>query len=920
VNRNGALRLRIHLPALLLAVRLTFGAFLFSPAAGADAGDPGRQSRPGFISGAKPRNGASFAPGAEWGSAALGPMVRAGRNNEEEAERLLSLGALFWDEGRIDRSAEYYSRALDLANNRAWAGTAAFCEGALAVIGLYESGKSHRRAQRLDEAERHFLRAVDLSRKIKSIPHEVKCLRQLSIVHYYRLGWDQYYSANKEAYDLADRNHLMREKAHCAFNLGFYRLKTGGFHAAHVMFSRAGDIYRRLDSIEDEVECDHNIGLVYYEVGDYDRALKKMDGLAEKTADEDMRAAIWISMGNARKKKTQLDGARRGLYEAAAYYRRALDVAIRSGNAFLETAALNNLGYLYYEADNPALALSYFRCGRRASERTPHLDLKCTVTANLANVYFKMGDYRSAEKHYAQALRDVPPGGFPAALWEVFYGLGRCHMSSGREKEALSCALKAVDLIESAAGNIESEQDRGNVMFNKHQVYESAIRLVYDEYLRSSGDFGPGLRVLSLLDRFKSRTLLDALLKENGRTPLDRPSGQAAPKAAGVLPGLTADDLLRCFGRETAVVMYSIGDSLSLAVIVARGKIDCFRLPDRISLEDAAARYWKLLSAPPPGTFPGYRAAHRLYKEILAPGLRRLPEGIKNIVFVPDGALNFLPFEALVMEIKADKSGVYLMDRYNISYAPSLSVLCRLLGAGSRAGQGPEGVLFVGKSDYGEYADVSDEDEYLSSLREGYLKNGVAFAPLRGVIHEAEFISSSLKKSKTTVLLNGAANEAAVKSIGLSRYRVVHFACHGLVDEDFPLRSSLVLSRNDVFGEDGFLQVPEIAGLGLRADLVVLSACRTGRGKLSRGEGVLGLARTFFYGGARSVLSALWNVDDGSTAVFMKYLYENLSNGLPKNEALRRAKQKMRRSEYSHPYFWAPFVLSGDFKSSCGLN
>ena len=112
--------------------------------------------------------------------------------------------------------------------------------------------------------------------------------------------------------------------------------------------------------------------------------------------------------------------------------------------------------------------------------------------------------------------------------------------------------------------------------------------------------------------------------------------------------------------------------------------------------------------------------------------------------------------------------------------------------------------------------------------------------------------------------------------------------------------------------EDGFLLVREIYNLRLTADMIVLSACQTGRGRLENIEGVLGLPRIFFYCGAGSVVSSLWKINDKSTTKFMFYFYKYISEGNSKPQALRLAKIKMMKTKYSHPFHWASFVLYGD--------
>jgi len=125
---------------------------------------------------------------------------------------------------------------------------------------------------------------------------------------------------------------------------------------------------------------------------------------------------------------------------------------------------------------------------------------------------------------------------------------------------------------------------------------------------------------------------------------------------------------------------------------------------------------------------------------------------------------------------------------------------------------------------------------------------------------------------------------------------------------------------DDESEEDGFLLVREIYNLRLSADMIVLSACQTGKGRLENVEGVLGLPRIFFYCGARSVVSSLWKINDKSTTQFMSHFYKYLSEGNSKSQALRLAKIKMINSRYSHPFFWASFVLYGDSSPLQGPN
>jgi CHAT domain-containing protein len=208
---------------------------------------------------------------------------------------------------------------------------------------------------------------------------------------------------------------------------------------------------------------------------------------------------------------------------------------------------------------------------------------------------------------------------------------------------------------------------------------------------------------------------------------------------------------------------------------------------------------------------------------------------------------------------------------------------------------------------------------------------------LRFAEREAKEIQALYPQS--TLLLKRDATEDKAK--GLSPQNdIIHFATHAELSEDDPLASAILLAKNDK--EDGRLEVREIFGMDLKANLIVLSACETGLGKLSRGDELVGLTRAFIYAGTPSVVSSLWKVEDASTAALMAGFYKNLKT-MTKVEALRQAQLQLIRAETptdlltrrgvesvgpnpqslppdpvsvstSHPYFWAPFILVGDGK------
>jgi CHAT domain-containing protein/Tfp pilus assembly protein PilF len=250
----------------------------------------------------------------------------------------------------------------------------------------------------------------------------------------------------------------------------------------------------------------------------------------------------------------------------------------------------------------------------------------------------------------------------------------------------------------------------------------------------------------------------------------------------------------------------------------------------------------------------------------------------KNLIVVPHGVLHKVPFAAL-----NDGKG-FVVDRYALSQVPSSSVV--------------EYVVNKRKEDQGRLlAFANPETDYVP----------LGFAEI-----EVKQISSLF--SKKDLFFRGEATEgrAKQKSSGPS---VIHFACHGEFNDRQPMQSGLLLSKDA--DNDGVLQVHEIFGMDLRnANLVVLSACDTARSKIQGGDDLVGLSRGFIYAGAPSILATLWEVDDNSTAILMKAFYENWrKKGVSKPEALRAAQMSLKAMpQYEHPFYWAPFIMIGDWK------
>jgi len=432
---------------------------------------------------------------------------------------------------------------------------------------------------------------------------------------------------------------------------------------------------------------------------------------------------------------------------------------------------------------------------------------------------------------------------------------------------------------------------------------------------------------------------------------------------------LRAPEIRELLDPDTVLLEYSLGDERSFVWAITQDSVNGFELPAREEIEAAAHRISTALTErnreESNETLPRRKvrlenaeidyatAAARLAHLVLDPVVPVL--GRKRLVVIPDGALQLVPFAALPAPAKNTPSSFnarlptaprLLMEDHEIINLPSASVLAvqrrtlanrspaphavavlanpvfdredeRVKEALSAKAKNPaaEPVQPGGQAPLSSAANSKQTSELTRALRDVGLKR---IAPLYFSQEEAESIIGLVPKGEGLAALNFRASRALATSPELSKYRVIHFATHGVLDLEHPELSGILLSMVDENGQpqDGYLRLYQIYNLNLPADLVVLSACQTAIGKQVKGEGLMALTRGFMYAGATRVVASLWKVDDAATAELMKEFYKQMfTAGLKPAAALREAQIKMsQQKRWRSPYYWAGFVLQGEWK------
>ncbi len=596
--------------------------------------------------------------------------------------------------------------------------------------------------------------------------------------------------------------------------------------------------------------------------------------------------------------------------------------------------------------------------GRRGAMSSPDRSAaESLIGLVLGGVAERGPEPTAAERVYEAAVAAAERSGSGELVWQALSRLARLEGSREEEEEeerAFRRHEAAIDFVESWAASVPTGITRVGFLRDKTPVHETLIGLLLARHGRSPGE-GFGERAFACAERLKALSRLSPALERGGLGAGGPETRQAKAGAARRIasaqlklqdPGLApeekqklialleeaeedyhgallaeeraASDARRAeapagrliapldFGgvkprlaEGAAVISYVLGAKEAYAFLATAEGLACARLGATSEIEDLAESYLRFLRLPGNrGDFAGKRAGEILFDRLLGAFGPKLAELPRRVVIVPEGRLRYLPFEALVSaaEAKGNSEAGFWGESRVISYASSAT---QAVTPRQGPSNGPEaGVLIVGNS--GAIA-CDNRSRYRRQM----------FPPLSHVKREVRTLARLFPEADVTVLLDRQAREARVKSADLRRFGLIHFAGHGVIDDANWWRSAFLLAPEKDGAEDGFLTALEAAELELDARLVVLSGCGTGLGRLHEGEGLRGLSGAFLAAGARNVLVSLWNVDDRTTASFMRKFYSSLAQGDNPAQALARTKSRMIQAGLRNPFYWAPFVLLG---------
>ena len=729
-----------------------------------------------------------------------------------------------------------------------------------------------------------------------------------------------------------------------------------GRYADALSHHKVALLYRQLIGEKSwEAQTLNNIGMIYRETGQYNDALlqyRKSLTIADEIGDSALKAKIFNNGAIVLDDFGKPD-------EALEYYDESLKITRAIGDKAVEALTLNNIAGIAFKHDKFEEAFKNYEASIAIMRAIGNREGEASTLNNIGLVYFQTNRYDDALQQYRAALAIAEEIGTLDAALRAYWGMAMTYQAQKKWAQAVEHYRKTVERIEILRDYSEDTTLQAGLFDRFTAPYAGLAQCLVN--------LGDNVGAWQVSETAKARTLVDIL--QNGKveiqknmTPKER---QSEDKFSATLTSLAVqlntaqslndekeiqllkgkinearivydifrrqlyilhpelqtkrarfsplplEELKSLFAQEPdlCLLSYVVSEKETLLFVITRGEnaatpvtltvhslaiqerelekqIKDFRLQCATANGEKRGFMFNVPVTPP----QNYRSAARaLYQTLLAPVAEQL-KGKKQVVILPDTVLHALPFQALI-----DADNRHFIEKFALGYAPSVTALVKMRELSRQRNSADtiaqsETLLAMGRPNYEE------------TLRD-----------LPATESEVKAIGT-LFGEKATLFFGNQASEGKAKS-EMNKARYLHFATHGLVNEAAPMYSSIALTQEK--DNDGRLEARELLDMNLRSDMVVLSACETALGQRSDGEGVLGLTWALFVAGTPTSVVSQWSVDDTSTGKLMVEFYRNLraNEGLTKAESLRLAQlQLMQTKGYEHPFYWAPFVIVGDWR------
>jgi CHAT domain-containing protein/tetratricopeptide (TPR) repeat protein len=879
--------------------------------------------------------------------------------NPSNACAYQGLGYLYLRQYQWDKALEQYDKAVQIKKD--------FWQVYHDKATVYWQTDQYQKALGMLKTE------FDLAEKNNDFEVMSKAIGNRGSVYSYLDDYQNALSCYRRSLSIAEEIGDQRGMGTTLGNIGFIYYKMGNYDKAMDFYQQALDKHRAVKNRFSEGLILGNLGNLYSDMGDYEKAFAYDENalkIHQETANKKSEGIILGNIGSDHFYLGHFD-------KSIEYHKKALEIHRSLKNKRSEGIGLENIGIGFLKNKNHAKAKEFFDQALAIDRSIGNKENEGLVSNLLGDLYSETGASDTADSCYQKALQTGQKYAMPNVVWKAYKGLGMLREKQGRFPDALSCYRSAIREIEEIRDHMPTEQYKMGFFEDKIENYTKLVQLLAGLH-QNKPDQKTIVESFQYAEMSKARTLLEGFclgpsflsgmkiapdLREKlliNKKKLEKKHNEISDElgkdesARDEKPMLKLKDELERLQREEESLFremkekYPGYDQLTHPEIIGPDKIMREILkPNQVLVEYMVGQektvVWILtprsmefksiaLNQRQMGDMLGVvsplfrkgkdssdvqmdhrwanmrpETLHKLYQILLEkPAGRYLQKGIELII-VPDHILFYFPFEILVTGTNG-KNVHYLIEQHPVSYAYSASLLNPKLRRERRV---ERDLLALGNPDFSGEQDrgILDWVRSMASLKSIFRNN--RFEPLPNAEVEVRAIANHF--DAPAVYVGKQATEEIFKRTA-GQFRYIHLATHFLNSDRQPMYSKIVMSQSNKEMEDGFLQTYEILELRLNADLVVLSGCDTGLGKLTQGEGLIGMTRAILHAGVPSTIVSLWPVEDESTSHFMAAFYRNLKAGLKKNLALQQAKIDMIHSPDSKrdPFYWGPFVLIGD--------
>lgn len=801
------------------------------------------------------------------------------------------LAEVYANQNQNAKALEAYQQALVILKRLKVANSSGFSEGSSEQILLTDIAATYFRMGQSAKALEMYQQALTLQTASQDRIGSAQTLNNIGVVQVnlgrYAEAIAAYEAALKTVTEIGNcyrsdsgsRLCFYGDEAAILNNLSAVYFSLGQYQKALEYSERASQIYRRFQQEPQPDSTERSIRLLYDAIGQKTTVLPpsgtRAVGGSALGKDSFLRLGQALHLSNI----GQLYFYQEDYSNALKFYQQALTIYQENQTTIGQASALNQIGQVYSHQNQIPQAIATYEQALKVFRTFGDQAGEGVVLSNLGAAYERQNLLKQALTAYEQALVLHRKVGDRASTGITLSNQGRTFLRDGQTRKAVASLQAAVDVWESLRPGLTDE--------NRVALFETQLDTyrTLQKALVTQQQANPALEVA---ERGRGRAFAELLARrlENPGTG-KRVDSQQATRS----PSLAQIQQI-AKTQQATLVQYSIIDDETLYVWVIQptGTIT-FRsvnlspiLKNQVPLNEHVqqVRIRVFRGQTVSATTSGTASLSSLYQALIQPIADLLPKDPNHhVVLIPQGALFLVPFAAL-----QDQQGTFLIERHTLLTAPSIQVMALTHPRSPQPAMGIQ--LIVGNPKMPATTNSTGTREQLE--------------PLPGAEQEAKTIAQLLQ---TTALIGEQATEATVVQ-QMPTAQLIHLATHGLLDEVRGIGSAIALTPSG--SNDGFLTADEILNLNLQANLVVLSACDTGRGKIT-GDGVIGLSRSLLAAGAGSVIVSLWAVPDAPTAELMTQFYQQ--NKGDRAQALRQAMLKTLQT-YPHPKDWAAFTLIGN--------